>query len=228
MEAARTHPEPFSPVIEHAIELSSQWHDRTYRKGGWREASFELVDEEVFHVPVMAHVTAVALAVARAGWDEETIAAAFLHDVLEDEDRHGRRFGGDRLRHALGDRVTDLVEWVTERQVDDHGRVRDWRARKEDYLARLSKAPVDAVAISVADKLHNLWSIDQALGRGIDVFVPSRGRRPLTAGPDQQLWFQRSVWAVAASHDEPRLVPLLRQFEDEIGVFECLAVNRQT
>lgn len=216
-------PLPFSPLIEQAIELSAQWHDRTYRKGGWRDDPFEPVDHEVLRVPVVAHLTTVALSVARAGFDDVTIAAAFLHDALEDEDQHGRRFEEDALRKAIGDPVTDLVQFLTERKHDEDGEWIGWRARKEEYLEKLADAPVEAMAISVADKLHNLWSINQALARGIDVYGRTHGRRPLTAGPDEQRWFYRSVRELAERHRDPRLRPLLQQFDEELERFEAEA-----
>ena len=58
------------------MELAAQWHDGTYRKSQWRDAAFEIPDGAVLRVPVMVHVTAVALTLQRAGWDDETVAAA--------------------------------------------------------------------------------------------------------------------------------------------------------
>jgi hypothetical protein len=52
----------FSPMIERAVELAAEWHDRTYRKSRWRPHPFEApATEEPGRIPVMAHVTAVAL-----------------------------------------------------------------------------------------------------------------------------------------------------------------------
>ncbi|HEX7072158.1 MAG TPA: HD domain-containing protein [Rhodothermales bacterium] len=219
--------DPFDPLIEHAIELSAQWHDRTYRKGAWRDEPFEPADENGIPIPVMAHVTTVAITLARAGWDAATVAAAFLHDVLEDEDRHGRRLAVEHLRKAVGDRVTDLVVNVTETKNDESGRKRDWRARKEGYLDRLAAAPDEAVAISLADKLHNLWSINRALERGIDVFVSTPQRRALTGGPTEQLWFNEAARALAEGRDDERLRPIMRQFDEELATFRRLAAERQ-
>jgi len=216
-------PGPFSPLVEQAIALSAQWHDQTYRKGGWRDMPFEPVDNEVLQVPVVAHVTAVALSVARAGFDDVTVAAAFLHDSLEDEDRHGRHFSREHLRSAVGEEVAELVDALTERKLDGQNRHRPWRDRKEDYLARLATAPIEAIAISVADKLHNLWSINQALHRGIDVYARSPGRRPLSAGPTEQRWFYRAVYDLAEGRSDERLRPLLLQFEEELARFETMA-----
>lgn len=218
---------PFSPLIEHALELSAQWHDQTYRKGGWRPAPFESGNEEVLQVPVIAHVAAVGFSLARAGWDEATIAAGILHDALEDEDRHGRVLAERTLREVVGDAVVNLVIQVTEQKVDAHGHIRSWRARKEDYLEQLAGAPIEAWAISTADKLHNLWSINQALSASIDVFLPSANRRALTAGPEQQRWFHRSVLAITEGASDERLFGLRAQLRKEVLRFEELTAAPQ-
>lgn len=212
----------FNPLIEQAIELSAQWHDRTYRKSRWRDAAFEVPPEVVLQVPVMAHVTAVALTVQRAGWDDATVAAAFLHDTLEDANQYGRRLRRAELQRLLGPDVTTRVEGVTEEKRDAEGRPRSWQARKEGYVARLRTGPAEAVAISLADKLHNLWSMNEALARGLDIFTPAEGRKALSAGPERQRWFNRAVLEASRVHDDPRLAPMRRRLQEEIDRFARL------
>ncbi len=163
-------PHPFSPLVEQAIELSAQWHDRTYRKSRWRDEPFEVPDDEYLKVPVVSHVTSVAMVVQRAGWDDETVAAAFLHDVIEDENRWEARFRYENLSQLMGAKVAELVREVSEDKLDATGNRRPWRDRKIGYIERLQSASDAAVAISVADKLHNLWTINKSLKKGVDVF----------------------------------------------------------
>ena len=95
----------FSPLVEHAIELAAQWHDGVYRKSCWRDPAFEAPADAVIQVPVIAHVTMVATLVQRAGWGDATVAAAYLHDVIEDMNQHGQHLRRDQLREALGAEV---------------------------------------------------------------------------------------------------------------------------
>lgn len=210
---------PFSPLVEHAIELSAQWHDRTYRKGRWRDEPFDITGESLHGIPVMAHVTAVAITVARAEWDETVIAAAFLHDVLEDENERGVRLRLEQLESVVGIEVTRLVSCLTEDMADRSGRPLSWKDRKQGYLRRLATAPDAAIAISVADKLHNLWSINGALEAGIDVFSNGPERRALSAGAPDQLWFYRSVWELADAREAPKLAPMREQLGEEVSRF---------
>ena len=209
----------FSTVVEQAIELSAQWHDQTYRKKRWRDAPFEVPTHEILRVPVIAHVTAVGVTVQRAGWDDETVAAAFLHDVLEDVNRFGQTMRAEKLREALGEGVLSRVSEVTEPQFDDEGQPRPWEDRKKRYLDQIQAGSQEAAAISLADKLHNLWSINQGLGRGIDVFTADEQGHGLSVGPDQQLWFHEAVVDATSGHDDPRLEPMRNALGEELERF---------
>lgn len=210
---------PFSTVIEQAIELSSQWHDQTYRKKRWRDAPFEVPAHEILRVPVIAHVTAVAMTVQRVGWDDETVAAAFLHDVLEDANRFGQTMRAEELREALGAGVLERVRQVTEPQFDEEGRPREWKDRKTRYIVQIREGSKEAAAISLADKLHNMWSINQGLGRGVNVFRQDRQGRGLSVGPEEQLWFHEEVAAATSVHDDERLDLQRERLRGEIEQF---------
>jgi len=204
----------FSPLIEHAIELSAQWHDGTYRKSVWRDPAFERPEGEAIQIPVIAHLAAVASIVRRAGWDEATIAAAYLHDTIEDVNQHGQRLRRKQLREAVGAEVAGLVARVSEQKLNDAGEMRPWRDRKEDYLKDLRTGPPEAAAISLADKIHNLWSINQSLEADEPIF------EALSAGAEAQRWFHRAVLEAATAHDDPRLDPMRERLRGEIERLE--------
>jgi (p)ppGpp synthase/HD superfamily hydrolase len=213
---------PFSPHLEHAIELCAQWHDQTYRKSRWRDEAFEIPPEDYLGVPVVAHLTAVALTVQRAGWDDTTVAAALLHDVIEDRNRWRKHLAADELEALIGRDVTALVQHVSERKYDPDGNPRSWRDRKEAYIAGLRTAPDGAVAISVADKLHNLWTINESLRNGTDVFSEEENRRALNGTPDEQLWLVGEVLSIASLREDARFMEIRRQLQEEIDRFRQL------
>lgn len=197
--------QPFNPLLERAIELASEWHDGTYRKGRWRPPIFALPDDAPVRVPAMAHVTTVALTVQRAGFDDEVVAAAFLHDSIEDANRTGALLRREVLEDVMGARVTSLVLHVTEPKYDAGGLPLAWQPRKDAYLETIRAAPLEAAAISLADKLHNLWTTNEGLAAGIDVFSTGAGRIGLTSGPEKQRWFYRAVLDATAPHADERL-----------------------
>lgn len=212
----------FSPLIERAIELSAEWHEGTYRKSRWRDEPFVSPLGEALHIPMMAHVTAVALTVQRAGWEDEVVAAAFLHDVLEDRNRYREGMPREHLVALIGEEVTALVDAVSEPKRDDTGEPLPWRVRKETYVETLAAGPAGAAAISLADKLHNVWTMCESLDGGVDVFTPGPNRRALSAGPESQLWFFRAVVAATERHDDPRLAPMRERLREEVARFERL------
>jgi (p)ppGpp synthase/HD superfamily hydrolase len=212
----------FNPLVEQAIELAAEWHDQTYRKSRWRTEPFEPPPEVVLHIPVMAHVTAVALTIQRAGWPDEAVAAAFLHDVIEDRNRFAHGMTRGRLAAAVGEAVADLVAYVTEPKWGPDGEALPWRARKEAYLATLAEGPPEALAISLADKIHNVWSMNQALAAGIDIFNPGPHRRAFSAGPEEQRWFLNSVLAGSERHADARLEPMRERLAAEMERFQQL------
>lgn len=212
----------FSPLIDKAIEIASVWHDRTYRKGRWREEPFEAPGEEVLRTPVIAHLASVGMMLQRAGWDDRTVAAGFLHDMIEDANRFRQKMDYDELWKLIGKPVADLVNQVSEPKVDENGDYIRWRTRKETYLDQLRSGTTEAMAVSLADKIHNLWSMNQATERGIDIFRETENRRALGADPKQQLWFFRSVLEISRQHSDPRLGVLQERLEAEVERFGVL------
>ena len=82
--------------------------------------------------------------------DQEILAAAALHDVVEDTD-----VTLEDLRAQFGDRVAQLVDTESDHFKDDL----DWRARKEDSLKRLREANRDEKIVALGDKLSNMRAI---------------------------------------------------------------------
>ena len=210
----------FSPLVEEAIELAAEWHEGTYRKGRWRDSICLPPDASVPRVPTMAHVTTVALTVARAGWGDETIAAAFLHDALEDGDRWQRSLSRDVLASRVGESVVRIVESVSEPQRDADGARLAWRVRKEAYIASLTNGSPEAAAVALADKLHNAYSIASSIESGVDVFTSAPGRLALSAGPEAQIGFLNAAVAATEHHTDPRLEPMREAVREQIGRLE--------
>jgi GTP pyrophosphokinase len=101
------------------------------------------------NVPYVNHLIRVAHQAARAGLSTEAVAAALLHDVVEDT-----RATLNDLRRAFPERVTHLVHLLTQTWPDD--------ARKEvkereqpRYYAAILKDP-EAVDLKLLDRADNL------------------------------------------------------------------------
>ena len=83
--------------------------------------------------------------------DRDVLCAAVLHDVVEDTPC---TIAG--VRATFGDRVADMVDWVTKPEADAGA---DKRAVKEAYLKGLADAPDDAILVKLADRASNVQTL---------------------------------------------------------------------
>ena len=142
---------PISMTLERAIRRAADWHDGQHRKGST--------------LPYMVHPFAVAMILDRLGFAEDVVIAGLLHDVVEDTESTLAD-----VETEFGPRVAELVGWCSERKKDDSGAHRPWADRKRDHIEALAAAPIDARAVVLADKLHNLTSIRFDLDAGRPVW----------------------------------------------------------
>ncbi|AMV36425.1 HD domain-containing protein [Planctomyces sp. SH-PL62] len=143
--------------------------------------------------PYFQHVAAVAGILERAGFAEDVVIAGLLHDVVEDTPTTL-----DEVSRSFGPEVARLVGFCSEVKLDASGRKRPWIDRKTDHLAALADAPVEARAVILADKLHNLAAIAHDLARGVDVWAAFHADR------EQVLWYYEASLRVCGEGD-PRL-----------------------
>lgn len=101
--------------------------------------------------PYICHPRAVAAIVASVPHTPEMIAAAWLHDVVEDTPTTI-----EDVRAACGDMVADLVEWLTDVSKPSDG---NRAARKALDRAHSAAAPPEAQTIKLADLIDNAQSI---------------------------------------------------------------------
>jgi (p)ppGpp synthase/HD superfamily hydrolase len=154
----------FGDAVSWAIEL----HGDQVRKGT--------------AIPYVSHLLAVAALVLEAGGSEDEAIAAVLHDTLEDT----HATAGD-IEERFGSEVAQIVVACTDTTESPKP---PWRPRKEGYLRHLADptATTSALLVSAADKLHNARSILAELRRDGD-----RLWAKFNAGPDDQLWYYRSL-----------------------------------
>ena len=136
--------------------------------------------------PYVQHALAVAQILAELGLDYETLAAAILHDVVEDA---GVTL--DDLKRDFGPRVAALVDGVTKMQViqefrgdtsGDHKEHAQAESLRKMLLAMAEDVRV--VLIKLADRLHNMRTLaalpqekQQRIAREtMDIFAPLANR----------------------------------------------------
>lgn len=158
-----------SDPLGRALALAHELHRGQLRKGT--------------RVPYVTHPLAVASLVAEAGGGEPEIAAALLHDAVEDG---GGQEALARIRAEVGPEVAAIVEGCTD---TDETPKPPWRPRKEAYLASLRTASPSVLLVSAADKLHNARAIvDDLREVGADALFAR-----FTGGREGTLWYYRAL-----------------------------------
>lgn len=117
--------------------------------------------------PYFTHVEAVARAVAADGADAATIAAAYLHDTLEDTATTEAE-----LLAEFGPEVTNLVIELTHVYTKEAYPDLDRKARKALEAKRLATISPKAKMIKAADFEHNAASIIRHDPVFAKIFVP--------------------------------------------------------
>ena len=168
-----------------ALVWSAELHEEQRRKGG--------------NIPYVAHLIGVASIVLEHGGDEDQAIGALLHDALEDQ---AHRMTPREIRARFGDKVEAIVEACTDGEPDEQ-RDRDparWRVRKQKYIDDIATKPVEALLVSMADKLYHARAILEDFRALGDALWPR-----FTAGKDGTLWYYRSLLTAFRPRAENRL-----------------------
>lgn len=120
-------------MIQKAVEFAAKAHEGAFRKGS--------------RIPYIYHPMEAALIVAQITDDEEMIAAAYLHDVLEDTS-----VTAEELEREFGSRVAALVLSESE------DKSRTWKERKSAAIEHVKHASREEKILVLGDKLSNMRS----------------------------------------------------------------------
>ena len=154
-------------LFDQALKFAVEAHSGTER----REKGY----------PYIIHPMEAAAIVATITNDSEMLAAAVLHDTVEDT-----AVTLTQIRERFGDRVAMLVQHETG-PLDEN---LTWRERKTAQVEQLAAAPYDSKVVALGDKLSNMRGI--ALDyRQIGDKIWSRFNAP-NGKPDVE-WYYRSL-----------------------------------
>ena len=134
-------------LLDKAIVFAVQAHHNTERRGKG--------------FPYIVHPMEAVAIVATMTTDQELLAAAALHDTVEDTD-----VTVEQLREMFGDRVAAIVHDESDQlngALFNAGETNDesatWHARKQAAIDRLAAASHDAKMVAMGDKLSNMRAI---------------------------------------------------------------------
>ena len=115
--------------------------------------------------PYIVHPMEAMEIVATMTNDQELLAAAALHDTVEDTD-----VTVEQLRTDFGDRVADIVAFESDSMQEGVSEEESWRSRKQAGIERLSRATRDEKIVALGDKLSNMRAIARDYAEKGDAF----------------------------------------------------------
>lgn len=127
-------------LLDRAIVFAVRAHAGTERRG----KGFPYIIHPLEAVEIVATMTS----------DQELLAAAALHDTVEDTDTTV-----EQIRAEFGDRIASLVAADSDTPIQGISREESWRIRKQAAIDRIASASHDAKIVALGDKLSNMRAI---------------------------------------------------------------------
>ncbi|MDO4177201.1 MAG: HD domain-containing protein [Bacillota bacterium] len=157
-------------LLDDAIKFAVDAHKGAERRG----KGFPYIVHPMEAVAIVATITA----------DQELLAAAALHDVVEDTD-----YTEADIRERFGDRVASLVATESDIVVEGKSDEESWHERKQAAIDRLAKASHDGKVVAMGDKLSNM----RAIARDFAAEGSGFWNRFHTTDPKEHEWHYRGL-----------------------------------
>ena len=158
-------------IVSRAIQFATKAHHGMMRKKD--------------HVPYILHPLEAAVIVSTMTSDQETIAAAVLHDVVEDAG-----ITIEQIEELFGKRVRFLVEAETENKRTDLPAEQTWKIRKQESLEELKRTDdLGVLMVWLGDKLANMRSFYRIWKTEGDQMWQQFNQKD----PAEQAWYYRSI-----------------------------------
>ncbi|MBO4692184.1 MAG: bifunctional (p)ppGpp synthetase/guanosine-3',5'-bis(diphosphate) 3'-pyrophosphohydrolase [Bacteroidales bacterium] len=127
-------------LLDRAILFAVKAHSGTERRG----KGFPYIVHPMEAMEIVATMTS----------DQELLAAAVLHDTVEDTS-----VTIEEIRQQFGERIATIVENESDKIIENKSEEESWHERKRAAIERLAKAPHDAKIVALGDKLSNMRAI---------------------------------------------------------------------
>ena len=178
-------------LLDRAIIFAVKAHADTERRG----KGYPYIVHPMEAVEIVATMTA----------DQELLAAAILHDTVEDTE-----VTVEQLRAEFGERVASLVADESDVMPEGMTEEASWHQRKQAAIDRLSKASHDAKMVALGDKLSNM----RAIARDYAEIGDEIWNRFHTKDPKEHEWHYRGL---ADALRELKDTEAYREFESLIN-----------
>jgi len=140
-----------STLLDKAIIFAVNAHKNSERRG----KGFPYIVHPMEAVSIVSTITK----------DQELLAAAALHDTVEDTD-----VTVEQIRAEFGDRIAKLVDAESDKFEAGVSEEDSWHSRKQQAIDRLAKASYDTKIVAIGDKLSNMRAIARDYAEKGDTF----------------------------------------------------------
>ena len=184
--------------VEKAIIFATKAHAGTCRKGKDK--------------PYILHPIEALAIVKRFTDDEDVIAAAILHDTVEDTS-----VTVERLEKEFGPRIAALVASVSEDKRKKLPSEATWKERKQETIDGLKQADFETKLLCLGDKLSNLREMSNDYAQIGDELWERFNQK------DKRMheWYYREIYKVLAAEEELKWTNELFEFEGTLDfIFE--------
>lgn len=127
-------------VIERAYDFAKKSHGDQRRVSG---------------IPYILHPTSVACILVELGMDTESVAAALLHDVVEDTP-----VTLEQVQKLFGEDIAQLIDGVTKISKIPYSNREEQQAENIRKMLIAMSNDIRVIIIKLADRLHNMRTID--------------------------------------------------------------------
>src|SRR5512135_1751070 len=156
-------------LVERAFEFSESAHRGQFRKSG---------------EPYITHPLAVASILSQWRLDAQGLAAALLHDVMEDT-----KVTKVELEKTFGKPVAEMVDGVSKLDQIEFDSREEMQAESFRKMLLAMARDVRVILIKLADRLHNMRTLDamapvhrkRVAKETLDIYVPIANRLGLNA-----------------------------------------------
>ncbi len=159
-----------SNILDKAIKLAVDAHSGQTRKGT--------------DIPYIVHPLETLTIVGTMTNDEHILAAAVLHDVVEDTD-----ITIQNIKDTFGEKVAEYVEAESEDKRAGQSEESTWKIRKQETIEHLKTASTQVKMITLGDKLSNIKS----MYRDYNMFGDKLWQRFNQKDKNEHAWYYKSI-----------------------------------
>ena len=129
--------------------------------------------------PLIIHPISVGMMLEEYGYDDQVVAAGYLHDVVEDT-----KYTVQDIEKEFGEDIANLVMTASEPD-----KSLSWEERKKDSIERAKTLPLRNKLVICADKINNMECLV--------IQFQKEGKRDFSRfnrGEEQQKWYQTNIY----------------------------------